>query len=398
MLEPLALMECALPHAVKLRRTLHSNPELAFNEIETTALIRKSLAQYGAQLLEGPLPTGVAALIKGGHPGRTILVREDIDALPMSENTGLAFASCKSGVCHACGHDIHTASLLLLAKTLCEIKDRLHGSVLLVFQPAEETAGGAKAMLANGFGHSDTCYNEVIGFHVDPELPVGKIGLIKGPANASTDLVRITVHSKGGHGAHPYRCADPVATAGYLLTQLQTIISRENPALQPAVLTFGTIHGGTAANIIPTQVEMTGTLRAFSETGRRAMWQSIQRVTEHGAAAMRATATVEIEEGVPALVNDPAIVDDIAAVAQRVLGAENVVFLEQPSPGSDDFSCFLQKAPGVQFRVGTHNGTPNSRLGIHNPENIFDERAIYLSGAIMLQYILDKLVREEDAI
>lgn len=395
MLEPLALMKQSVPHATKLRRILHRHPELAFQENETSALIRSELALYGVELLDGLIPTGVVARIRGGYSGRTILVREDIDALPMQESTGLDFSSQTDGVCHSCGHDIHTASLLLLAKTLCELKAELHGSVLLVFQPAEETASGAKAMFAAGLGQNETSYDEVIGFHVDPLLQSGTIGLIKGPANASTDIIRITVQSQGGHGAHPYRCADPVATAGYLLTQLQTIISRENPALQPAVLTFGTIHGGTAPNIIPTQVEMTGTLRAFNEESRHAMWGAIRRITEHGAVAMRAKATVEIEEGVPVLVNNPAIIDEISVAAQKVLGENGIIFIEQPSPGSDDFSCFLHKAPGVQFRVGTSNGKACTKLGIHNPENIFDEESVYTSSAVILRYILDKMGRKE---
>lgn len=389
---PLTQMKQSLPHAIELRRTLHRFPELSSKEEKTTALIVRELVQYGAQVLDNVLPTGVTALIQGSHPGRTILVREDIDALPMEEDTGLEFSSQIAGACHSCGHDIHTASLLLLAKTLCTIKEELHGNVLLVFQPAEETASGAKALFASGFGQKETKYDEVIGFHVDPILKAGTIGLIKGPANASTDLVRITVHSSGGHGAHPYRCADPVTAAGYLLTQLQTVISRENPALQPAVLTFGTIHGGTASNIIPTEVEMTGTLRAFNEDGRHAMWQSIRRITEYGAAAMRATAEVEIKEGVPVLVNSPTVIDGIATAAEKVLGKDNIVFLASPSPGSDDFSCFLEHAPGVQFRVGTANASEESKLGIHNPKNIFDEASIYTSSAVMLQYILDQLM------
>lgn len=389
---PLTYMKQSLPHAIELRRTLHRFPELSFKEDRTTALIVRELLSYGARVLDGFLPTGVTALISGSHPGRTILVREDIDALPMEEATGLEFSSQVSGACHSCGHDIHTASLLLVAKTLCSIKEELHGNVLLVFQPAEETASGAKALFAAGFGQGETHYDEVIGFHVEPSLKAGTIGLIKGPANASTDLVRITVRSSGGHGAHPYRCADPVTAAGYLLTQLQTIISRENPALQPAVLTFGTIHGGTASNIIPTEVEMTGTLRTFHEEGRHAMWQSIRRIAEHGAAAMRAGAEVEIKEGVPVLVNSPTVIDHISIAAEKVLGKENIVFLENPSPGSDDFSCFLTHAPGVQFRVGTANASEESKLGIHNPKNIFDEDSIYTSGAVMLQYILDQFM------
>lgn len=385
-----ARLEELLPQALEIRRSLHTHPELAFREEQTSALIRRQLTAWGVSLLPDCLPTAVVGVIEGAQPGPTILVREDIDALPMTEATGLPFASQVPGVCHSCGHDIHTSSLLLLAGALQPLRSSLRGRVLLAFQPAEETASGGKAMLKAGFGQGETHYDQVIGFHTEPDLEAGEVGLTKGPANASTDIIHITVEGPGGHGAHPYRCADPVVTAAYLLTQLQTVISRENPALQPAVLTFGSIHGGTAENIIPTQVTMGGTLRAFQEDGRRALWEAIRRVTQNCCQAMRAHGTVEILEGVPPLVNDAAICDGLEQAADRILGGGHV-HRRPASPGSDDFSCFLSLAPGVQFRVGTGNGQPNSRLGLHNPANLFDEGAVYIGAAVMGQYLLDQL-------
>lgn len=379
-----------LPVAVEIRRAIHRRPELAFQEFETAALIRRYLEDWGVELLDSGLPTAVVARIRGSGEGPTILVREDIDALPLEEATGLPFSSEIEGRCHACGHDIHTASLLLLARVMQECRDRLKGTILLAFQPAEERAAGAKAMLAAGFGQGETRYDQVIGFHVAPELTAGEVGLAKGPANASFDIIHITVRGKGGHGAHPYLCADPVVTAAYLITQLQTVISRENPALQPAVLTIGSIHGGTAENIIPTQVEMGGTLRAFHEDGRHRMWESIRRITSQCCAAMGAEGEVEIREGLPVLDNDPRICDGISAAAARILGADHVHTVPA-TPGSDDFSCFQTLAPGVQFRVGTGNSAPKSRFGIHNPQNLFDEESIYAGAAVMCQYLLEVL-------
>ena len=393
-LEPYDFKACLdelLPQALDIRRSLHQHPELAFQEEQTAERIRRQLAAWGVRLLPDCLPTAVVGAIDGTLPGPTILVREDIDALPMVEATGLPFASQVSGACHACGHDIHTASLLLLAGALQRSRSSLRGRVLLAFQPAEETASGAKAMLKAGFGQGETHFDQVIGFHTEPNLDVGDIGLTKGAANASTDIIHITVKGPGGHGAHPYRCADPVVTAAYLITQLQTVISRENPALQPAVLTFGSIHGGTAENIIPIQVTMGGTLRAFREDGRRAMWDSIRRVTQHCCQALRAEGTVEILEGVPSLTNDASICDGLEQAADKILGSGRVRHLPA-SPGSDDFSCFLELAPGVQFRVGTGNGQKESRLGLHNPANLFDEGAVYVGAAVMGQYLLDQLV------
>lgn len=387
--DSLEQMRELLPEAVKFRREMHRHPELSFMETETTARIRRVLeATEGVEILPSLLDTGVVARIQGKRPGHVILLREDIDALPMQENTGLEFSSEVSTACHSCGHDIHTASLLLFAQTAAFFREQLEGEILLVFQPAEETAAGAKALLAAGFADKISYPQEIIGFHVEPSLPAGKVGLIKGPADASTDEIRIAVCGEGGHGAHPYRCADPISTAGYLLTQLQTIISRENPAVEPAVLTFGMIQGGSAPNIIPTRVEMAGTLRAFHEEGRHRMWDAITRISKLGSQALRSWAEVEIREGIPALINDPFIVDRLASSAEEVLGHDSVVWANQPSPGSDDFSCFLKLAPGVQFRIGTANDDPRSALGLHNPENIFDESAIYNAAAVMLQYVL----------
>ncbi|MFI3226977.1 MAG: M20 family metallopeptidase [Clostridia bacterium] len=377
------------PAMIELRRVLHQNPELAYQEYVTTKYIKEELLACGATLLEDILPTGAVAIF-GKETGKTIMVRQDIDALPMKELTDLPYAS-KNDACHSCGHDIHTTSLLLLAKGLASCQDKLQGRVVLVFQPAEEGAGGAIKMIDAGLMEKLPKIDSVIGFHVDCDTPVGKIGITKGPACASSDGVSITVHSKGGHGAHPYRCADPITTAGYLLTQLQTVISRENPAVQPAVLTFGTINGGTAANIIPTEVTMKGSLRSFNEQGRHKMWESIKRVSECCCQAMRAEVSVNIHEGLPVLLNDPEICDKIALATRKVLGDDSVIWGEYPSPGSDDFACFLSYAKGVQFRVGTSNDDPNSKLGIHNPKTIFDERAIYNGALVMQEYICNEL-------
>lgn len=378
-----------MPFAVEFRRELHRHPELAFQENITSGKIREELKAEGIQVEEDLLPTSVVAVIPGKRPGKTILIREDIDALPMEERTGLPFSSEISGCTHSCGHDIHTAALVLLGKLLWRMKEQLAGKVILVFQPAEETASGAKAMMEAGFREQYPDIDQVIGFHTDPTLEAGTIGLVKGAANASTDEVTVTVKSPGGHGAHPYRCGDPVAAAGYLLTQLQTVISRENPALEPAVLTFGMIHGGTAPNIIPTEVVMKGTLRTFEENGRKKMWDSIRRVSEFGAKAMRTEAKTEIKEGVPVLYNDPETVEQIRTASEHILGAGKTFDLKA-SPGSDDFSCFLSCAPGAQFKCGTGNEDPKSRKGIHNGENIFDEKCIETGCMVMAEFIFEQ--------
>lgn len=388
----LELADQYAPHAIELRRMLHKNPELGFEEEKTTELIRNELISYGIEVQElSGLKTGVTAVIRGGKPGKTLAIREDIDALPLTEESGLDFASC-NGLTHACGHDIHCSSLLLTARILQEMRSELAGNVRLIFQPAEERVTGAETMIGAGVMDLVPQCDSIIGFHCSPEIDAGTIGLIKGPANASTDTVYITVEGKGGHGAHPYRCVDPVITSAYMLTQLQSIISRENPAVQPAVLTFGTIQGGTAINVIPTEVKLGGTLRAFNEEGRRKIWDAIRRVATHSCQAMRADAKVEIQEGVPSLINDGEVIDRLRSAAEKTLGAEHIYSIPSPSPGSDDFSRFLDIVPGAQFRVGTGTDDPQTRIGLHNPKNIFSEKAIVTGAVVMAQYALDYLV------
>lgn len=390
MTEVNALVGQYLDEAIEIRRKLHVNPELGYEEHATTQLILSELARYGIEAARLPgLDTGVVATIRGGKPGRTVGIRADIDALPITEETGLPFASKNAGFSHACGHDIHTAALLLTARALGALKDTLCGNVRLIFQPAEERVTGAQRMIDTGFMTEEPRCDSIIGVHTSPEYPSGSIGVIKGAANAATDSVSVTVKGVGGHGAHPYRCVDPIVTAAYLITQLQSIISRENPALQPAVLTFGTIHGGTVMNVIPAKVEMTGTLRTFSEESRHRIWDAIHRVSKGCCEAMRAEAEVHVEAGVPALINSGEVIDGIVAAAEKTIGADKVIRFENPSPGSDDFSRFLDFCPGAQFRVGTGNDLPESRIGLHSAKNIFDEGAIGVAAAVMAQYALD---------
>lgn len=379
------------PHAVELRHILHQNPELGNKEFKTAELIRKELTALGIEIQDLPaMPTAVTAVIYGGKPGKTVGIREDIDALPLVEATGLPYAST-NGAAHACGHDIHCSTLLLTAAILQNMRAELHGNVRLLFQPAEEIITGADDMIAAGVLDLEPKCDNIIGLHTSPEFKVGSFGFIKGPANASTDFVEVTVIGKGGHGAHPYRCVDPVITSAYMLTQMQTIVSRENPAVQPAVLTFGSIHGGTAHNIIPTEIELKGTLRAFNENGRHAMWDSIRRVAKFSCEAMRATADVKIVEGVPSLQNDAATIDGLIKAATEVYGPDSVNMLPAPSPGSDDISRFCARVPGAQFRLGTANDDPNSQIGLHNPKNIFDDGAIKAGAMVMAQYAVNYL-------
>lgn len=380
------------PHAVELRRALHRNPELGLHEVQTTALIRRELESYGISIVNSGLETGLIAEIRGTRPGagKTAAVRADIDALPVQEETGLDFASQTAGVSHACGHDLHTAALLLAARVLKEMEGEFSGTVRLMFQPAEETGNGARMMIEHG-AMSDPLPDVVLGIHTWPDTPAGMIGVRPGASHASSDTVTIKVKGKGGHGAHPYRCVDPIVVSAYLLTQLQSIVSRELPMVEGGVLTFGMIRGGTAANVIPGEVELQGTLRTLNAKWREEMIASIRRIAKSCCEAMRAQAEVTIKEGMPVLYNTPEVIDGIRSSARTVLGPECVQELSNASPGSDDFSCYLALAPGALFRMGTGSEDPATHVGLHNGGNRFDERGIAAGGAVIAQYLLDFL-------
>ncbi len=371
-----------------LRRRLHRDPELSLREFETTALIKKTLEKYGIMIEPIPSKTGVSALIPGRDPTRTVVLREDIDALPITEETGLPFASQVPGVMHACGHDLHTATLLLAGVLLQGLRQELPCSVRLLFQYGEEVFG-AKQMIAESFRTLEPKGSLIVGLHCDPRCRVGQAAITKGPAEASSDQVNITVRGRGGHGAYPHKVIDPVVGAAYLITELQTLVSRETSPFDPVVLTFGSIHGGSVCNVIPDAVEIKGTLRTLDDGVRQRMWDAIRRVCAHCGEALRCEVEAEILDGAPVVYNNEEIVDVLAGTFRDVLGEDGLVWRE-PSPGSDDFSCFLADMPGAQFYIGTANDDPRSLLGLHTSKVVFDEEAIRLGALLLAQFVFDQ--------
>ncbi len=379
---------------VEVRHMLHRNPELPYEERETTRFLKQQLKDWGIQVEDLPgLETGVSAVIEGAHPGPMLVLREDIDALPILENTGLDFASKKPGVCHACGHDVHTAALLYAARALQQLREELHGSVKLIFQCAEEVGSGAYKML--GAGALKDCHPQaVVGFHCAPLLELGKIGVRRGPSNASFDIFTWTITGRGGHGAYPQRCVDPVVVSAHLIPQLQTVVSRFNNPTHPAVLTVGEIHGGTAPNIIPDQVTMRGAMRAFDEKLRQEMLEQIRQITRDCCAALGAKGEVSRDVGIPSIISDPEIADGVARAVEESLGQEHLHWVPEASMGSDDFSVWMEACGGrgVQFQVGTHDpACPNSGLGIHVAENIFPDEALRYAAPVLVQFAVDYL-------
>lgn len=386
-METMELVKKYEDEMLAIRRHIHQNPELSNEEFQTTELIKEKLKEYGIAIAEIGLKTGVVGILKGGKPGRTVAIREDIDALPMAELTGLPFQSAVEGVCHSCGHDVHTTTLLYCARILADLREELCGTVMLLFQPAEEKGSGAK-QLADCKFYEAAAPDVFVGLHVSPEYPAGFIGLKKGPANASSDLFRIKITGKGGHGAHPENVIDPVVISGYVLTQLQTVISRENHPVYPAVMTIGSIHGGKAPNVVPDFVEMGGTLRSLDPDSRSVMQNAITRIVKTCCEAMRGQGEVIWELGMPPLVNDGAVIDRLSEAAAETIGADHVVSVEHPSMGSEDFSfLFPQFAPGAQFRLGSGNDEdPNTRHGLHNSKNVFDENCLPVGAAVLIQF------------
>jgi amidohydrolase len=364
-----------------LRRDLHRHPELAFNEVRTASVVADRLSAAGLRVRQGVATTGVVGTLTGGRPGPTVLVRADIDGLPIQEATGAAYASEHPGVMHACGHDGHTAIALVVAELLAGRRAELPGTLVFAFQPAEEIAAGAQPMIDAGI-MADPRVESVVGLHLWNDLPVGTVALRQGAAFASMDEIIINVEGRGGHGAIPHKAADPIVAAAHIVAALQTIVSRETSPLESAVVTIATIHAGTAFNIVPGRVEMRGTVRAFSEEVRERTLRRIAQIAAGTAAALGVAATLDVRFGCPVVVNDAAVTDAVRAVAAQAVGEGSVVEMV-PTMGSDDVAYFLRRAPGCYFLVGSSNRARGLDGAHHHPRFDFDEEALVIGAKVL---------------
>lgn len=367
---------------IALRRTIHENPETAFEEFDTTCLIEAELQKYGIETHKNGDTTGVIGILRGKKPGKVVALRADIDALNMTEETGLPFASRRGGKSHSCGHDIHTAALLGCARLLSERREDFCGTVKFFFQPAEEGLGGAHHIIKNGFMKAPNI-EAIFGAHVWPDVSAGSIGYKKGPMMAGSDRFKISVQAKGGHAAHPHRTADPIVIAAHIITQLQTIVSRELSPVESSVVTIGKMTAGTASNIIPNEVVLEGTVRTFSSEARSHIEKSIERLSTMTAIAMNATAQVEYSYGTPPVVNNDELTELVIEAGKRLLGEDKVVELLIPSMGSEDFAFYMQQVPGVFFRLGSSDEKPETHMMLHNSQIVISEQAI-VTGAIVM--------------
>ena len=371
---------------VATRRDIHRVPELAFQERRTGALVADRLDTLGWKVTRGVAETGVVGLLEGSRAGRTVMVRVDIDALPIQEPGDRPYSSQVDGVMHACGHDGHTAVGLTVAELLSRYKDSIKGQVKLVFQPAEEIAAGAVRMIEEGV-MEDPAVDRVLSFHLWSPLPVGQVVSQPGPIFSSADEIKITVKGKGGHGGMPHLTVDPIMIASHVVTALQVVLSREVPPSQASVLGFGTIHGGTAFNVVSDQVELTGTVRTLDDSIREQIMKRTEEIAEAVAMGFRGEATFQHVRGVPVVVNDGSVARLVAEVAAPVVGEENVVTIA-PSQLGDDVTLFLRKAPGCYFLVGCSNPGKGITASHHSAEFDIDEDSLPVATRILTEATL----------
>ena len=381
--------EALLPGAIELRRAIHAEPELGLDLPKTTAKVKAALAGLPLEIREGSSTSGVVAILKGPANGRTVLLRGDMDALPLTEDTGLAFTSLHEGAMHACGHDTHVAMLLGAARLLNDRRADLPGHVILMFQPGEEGLGGAKTMIEEGLldaaaragGERPT---GALAVHISTSYPAGEIHLRPGPEMAATDVIRITVRGRGGHASEPHTALDPITVAAEIVLALQAMVTRRIDVFDPAVVTIAQITAGTTNNIIPESVFLFGTIRTVSEATRAEVRAGVRRVAEGIAAAHGATAEVDLEPGYPVTINDPAFTAFVVDTARSLIGTERVNEMRAPIMGAEDFSYVLQQVPGAMAFLGGRPDGLDPATAPHNHSNlvVFDETPMAVGVAL----------------
>jgi amidohydrolase len=382
-----------LEEIIGIRRHLHQHPELSFEEFRTSETIRALLDQWGIPYTFPHVNTGIVATIKGTYPGRRIALRSDMDALPIEEQTGLAFASRNRGVMHACGHDMHMASLLGTLRVLSLLKDRIHGEILCVFQPAEEKIpGGAKLMLEEGV-FKDREPDLIIAQHVLPEMATGHVGFKPGIYMAANDEVFIKVTGKGGHGALRQHIRDPILMASRILLTLQEEIMQQAPAGSPTVLSFGKVLANGAVNVIPDEVQLEGTFRTMNERWRKEAHGHMERISAEIAEAAGGSAEVEIRHGYPYLHNHESLTTEARRLAVRLLGKEQVEDMDIRMT-AEDFAWFTQKIPGMLYRLGVKDPDTLQPFSLHTPMFQASETALR-TGISLMAYLAIELLKIE---
>ncbi len=384
-----------VPETIRLRRHFHQHPELGYREEWTSREVAKYLTDLGLSVQTGIAKTGVVAVLEGARPGKTILLRADMDALPVEETNDVDYRSTCPGVMHACAHDGHMAVLLSTAKILAGRKDRLTGRVKFVFQPAEENPGGALPMIEEGVLENPRV-DAALALHLAIMMPVGSVGVRSGYVFASTDEILVTVLGKGGHGAMPHETVDPIVCAARVVEAVQTLVSRECKPTTPLVVTFGRITGGHAFNVIPDRVELSGTVRTFDAELRKEMKDRIERVVSGTAAAAGAEYELEYTHQYPPLSNDPQMTELVRKVAADVVGPEHAVEQDTDLIG-EDMAFFFERVPGCYFFVGARNPEKDCVYPHHSSRFNIDEDSLAIGVEIFVQSVEAYLANESNA-
>jgi amidohydrolase len=381
--------DALFPYTQRLRRDFHQYPEIGFQEARTAGIVARELGQMGLEVTTGVAKTGVVALMEGKQPGPVVLLRFDMDALPIQEDTGALYASQNKGVMHACGHDAHTAIGLTVARLLNEHRSEFGGIVKFVFQPAEEGLGGAEGMINAGVLQNPKP-DLALALHVWNEKPVGWLGIAPGAIMAAAEIFSIRIRGVGGHGAVPHLAIDPIVASATVITALQSIVSRNVPPLGTAVVSVTTVHGGEAFNVIPQEVELSGTIRTFEPEVRKVVLQRFHQVVESVAVGLGCQVDIELHSLTPALINHPEITERVQLVASQLL-PEATIETRFQTMGSEDMAFIMQEIPGCFFFVGSANEEKGFNAPHHHPRFDIDEAVLGPSVALMTYSVLNFL-------
>ena len=393
-----AAIDEILPGLVADRRHLHEHPELGFHEVETAKFVDARLHQLGVEdIRTGIAKTGVTGLIRGSGSGpnadRVLMLRADMDALPILEENEVDYVSQNAGVMHACGHDAHTAMLLATTRLLMERRSEFAGTVKVLFQPSEEIQpGGAKPMIEAG-ALEDPRVHASFGLHMGQDTPLGQITARPGASSANSDRFYITVQGKGGHGARPHTSVDPIVIGSQIVVALQTLVSRETDPLKSAVVTVGSFNAGSAPNIIPDTAELVGSMRTHDTELRDRLAERMDTIVTGVARALGGSATLRFVRGYPSVVNDEAMFGIVRQAAESVVGAENFI-VKEPGMGGEDMSYFLQEVPGCFFHVGSRNEDRGLIWGHHHPKFDIDEASLGIGVEVMVTSVLSYFADE----
>lgn len=388
------------PELIEIRRDIHANPELSFQEKRTSSIVANYLRKLGLEVREGIARTGVLGILRGSKSGPIVGMRADMDALPITEETGLPFASKvkvimegrETGVMHACGHDVHTTVLLGVANVISKLKEEVSGTVLFVAQPAEEWGDGANEMLKAGV-FKDIKPSAMFAFHVDDELSVGYIRYTPGYSSANCDGFHLIIKSQGCHGSSPNLCVDPIVVGSEIVLALQVMISREISVHNNTVITVGSFHAGTAPNVIPQRTEMRAIVRSYGEEQRKILKEKVERVIKNICESSGADYELNYYFGTPSLYNNPELIKLILPTVEKVLGGKSFVVEGLPKMGGEDFSYFAKEIPSVMLRLGVCPPDIKENF-VHSPTFLVDERSIPIGVKLMTNIILGHLKRE----